>query len=124
MNRPGLVTIAQRTVSLPDPQDCTDNADSLALLEALFDALTARAIGGAVIDVWWNGARTLPPGGEGPERWPSRYRYDQLDNVGMTPHSSSLTEAADARAAAQAAANLDALALGLPLQNVVRNATR
>ena len=36
------VTIALRSVTLPDPQDCTDNAESLALLEALFDALVRR----------------------------------------------------------------------------------
>ena len=42
MEMPDLVTIAQRSVLIPDPQDCTDNADSLALLEALFDALVRR----------------------------------------------------------------------------------
>jgi peptide/nickel transport system substrate-binding protein len=42
MDKDGHITIAQRTVSLPDPQDCTDNADSLALLDALFDALVRR----------------------------------------------------------------------------------
>jgi peptide/nickel transport system substrate-binding protein len=46
MNSREPVTIAQRTVSLPDPQDCTDNADSLALLEALFDALVRRGMDG------------------------------------------------------------------------------
>lgn len=46
MTRPERVTIAQRSVTLPDPQACTDNADSLALLEALFDALVRRGVDG------------------------------------------------------------------------------
>lgn len=47
MTTPPL-TIAQRSVTLPDPQDCTDNADSLALLEALFDALVRRDADGGM----------------------------------------------------------------------------
>lgn len=38
----GEITIAQARVALRDPQDCTDQADDLALLEALFDALVRR----------------------------------------------------------------------------------
>jgi peptide/nickel transport system substrate-binding protein len=36
------VTILQSRIELVDPQDCTDNSDTLALLEALFDALVRR----------------------------------------------------------------------------------
>jgi peptide/nickel transport system substrate-binding protein len=36
------ITILQTRVAMPDPQDCTDNADTLALLEAVFDALIRR----------------------------------------------------------------------------------
>ena len=36
------VVIAQQKVALRDPQDCTDQADDLALLEAMFDALVRR----------------------------------------------------------------------------------
>lgn len=46
MSRSTPVTIVQRRVALQDPQDCTDNADTLALFEALFDALVRRKAGG------------------------------------------------------------------------------
>lgn len=36
------ITVLQRQVALRDPQDCTDQADDLALLEALFDPLVRR----------------------------------------------------------------------------------
>ena len=36
------IVILQRQVALRDPQDCTDQADDLALLEALFDPLVRR----------------------------------------------------------------------------------
>jgi len=41
-----LTTILQARVALPDPHDCTDNADTLALLEAVFDALVRRGADG------------------------------------------------------------------------------
>ena len=50
------ITILQARVALPDPQDCTDNADTLALLEAVFDALVKRGSDGrfhpAVAESW------------------------------------------------------------------------
>lgn len=50
------ITILQARVTLPDPQDCTDNADTLALLEAVFDALVKRGSDGrfhpAVAESW------------------------------------------------------------------------
>lgn len=44
MARPTV--IAQQRVALRDPQDCTDQADDLALLEAVFDALVRRDVEG------------------------------------------------------------------------------
>mmetsp|Transcript_16777 Transcript_16777/g.41300 ORF Transcript_16777/g.41300 Transcript_16777/m.41300 type:complete len:364 (-) Transcript_16777:262-1353(-) len=92
--------------------------------EALYNALKARAISGAVLDVWWNYHAWEKAGEYGPSSWPSSYRFDLLDNVVMTPHSSSYTTESRQTAAKEIAENLDALALGKPLQNVVRNATR
>jgi peptide/nickel transport system substrate-binding protein len=50
------ITILQARVALPDPHDCTDNADTLALLEAVFDALVRRGADGrfrpAVAESW------------------------------------------------------------------------
>ncbi len=39
---PSVLTIAQTRAALFDPQDCTDSADSLALLDAVFDPLVRR----------------------------------------------------------------------------------
>jgi peptide/nickel transport system substrate-binding protein len=49
-------TILQARVEMPDPHDCTDNADTLALLGAVFDALVRRGADGrfhpAVAESW------------------------------------------------------------------------
>ena len=39
------LTIAQARIGLFDPQDCTDSADALALLDAVFDPLVRRTSG-------------------------------------------------------------------------------
>ena len=50
------ITIVQRSVHIPDPHDCTDNADARALLESVFDALVRRGPDGrfrpAVAEHW------------------------------------------------------------------------
>ena len=88
--------------------------------KSLFEALHSGAIGGAVLDVWWNDIFRLPPGGVGPKSWPSQFRFDQLPNVIMSPHESGDTNEAFVTAAKTIATNLDSLALGRPLENVVR----
>lgn len=49
-------TILQSRVEIPDPHDCTDNADTLSLLGAIFDALIRRGADGrfhpAVAESW------------------------------------------------------------------------
>jgi phosphoglycerate dehydrogenase-like enzyme len=98
--------------------------------DALWDALQptaapggGSAIGGAVLDVWWNSVFRLEAGGVGPENWPSAHRFDELPNVIVTPHSSSSTPQSTVYSAACVAANLDHFALGQPLENVIRNAS-
>jgi len=86
----------------------------------LYHALAAPTIGGAVLDVWWHSIFELPAGGVGPAAWPSSYRFDQLPNVLMSAHSSGMTDEAHDEAIREVAANLDNLALGRPLENVVR----
>jgi phosphoglycerate dehydrogenase-like enzyme len=81
--------------------------------EALFGALQDRSIAGAGIDVWWD----APAGGGMP---PTRYDFASLDNVVLTPHYSGHALVTFQRRAADIAANLDRLADGIPLTNVVR----
>ncbi len=51
--------------------------------DALYEALAARRIGGAVIDTWYN---------YGGDAWPCNRPFQDLDNVIVTPHRSATTE--------------------------------
>lgn len=81
----------------------------------LFAALKEKRIAGAVLDVWW---RYPSPADPAPR--PSAYPFHELDNVLLTPHASAWTEGLFRRRGAQIARNLDALATGRPLINLVR----
>jgi phosphoglycerate dehydrogenase-like enzyme len=81
--------------------------------EALFTALSIGQIGGAVIDVWYT-----YPTPEDPCCAPSRFPFEDLDNVIMTPHFSARTAPMRARRLRSVCANLNRLARGEPLQNV------
>lgn len=79
--------------------------------EALYTALAERRIGGAVIDVWFK-----YPSRKDPLPAPSRFRFQDLDNVLMTPHNSARTEETATRRWRSVAANLDRLARGEALR--------
>ncbi len=53
----------------------------------LYDALKSERIGGAVLDTWYH-----YPKSDDPTVKPSRYPFETLDNVIMTPHCSGWTE--------------------------------
>lgn len=84
---------------------------------ALFAALQSHRLAGAALDVWYqypaDGAQTMLP---------ATLPFHELDNVLMTPHLSAWTEAMIERRWQKIAANLDALATGRPLENVVHAA--
>jgi phosphoglycerate dehydrogenase-like enzyme len=87
--------------------------------EALYNALATKQIGGAVIDVWYqypNAEDRNPP--------PSRFPFQDLDNLIMTPHNSGWTQEQIDRRWRFVASNLDRLARGEPLLNVVFEGTR
>jgi phosphoglycerate dehydrogenase-like enzyme len=82
--------------------------------DALYDALRSRKIAGAALDVWYRYPSKLE------ERLlPASRPFHELENVLMTPHLSAWTEAMIERRWRVIAANLDALAEGRPLKNVV-----
>jgi phosphoglycerate dehydrogenase-like enzyme len=85
---------------------------------ALYAVLRDRRIGGAVIDTWYR-----YPSAETKQCEPSRFPFHELDNVIMTPHASGWTDQLIYRRNRVIANNLDRLARGEPLINVVRNAT-
>lgn len=51
--------------------------------DALFDALSAKRIGGAIIDTWYN---------YGADTWPCNKPFQDLDNVLLSAHRSAVTE--------------------------------
>jgi phosphoglycerate dehydrogenase-like enzyme len=82
---------------------------------ALYGALKSKRIGGAVIDTWYH----YPKQGEntGP---PAKLPFHELDNVIMTPHASGWTHNLTVRRCRGIADNLNRLARGEPLMNVVK----
>ena len=81
---------------------------------ALFEALQTRRIGGAVIDVWYQYPRENEPNVR-----PSRFPFEELDNLIMTPHASAWSDGLLPRRWSHIAHNLDRLARGEPLLNIV-----
>lgn len=81
---------------------------------SLYAALASRRIRGASVDVWYEYPKTPAD-----RILPSRFPFHELDNVVMTPHASGHTEEAVDRRFRQVARNLDALARGERLENVV-----
>jgi phosphoglycerate dehydrogenase-like enzyme len=85
--------------------------------DALYEALSQRRIGGAVLDTWYR----YPEPGEAAVR-PSRHPFHELDNVIMTPHCSGWTEGLMERRFAVIADNIERLRDGRPLVNQVHPA--
>ncbi len=82
--------------------------------QALFDALTERRIGGAVIDTWYNYPATF-----GETARPSGLPFEILDNVVMTPHMSGWTRGTIERRQRTMAENINRLVKGHELLNKV-----
>lgn len=82
---------------------------------ALFEACRDKRIGGAAIDTWFK----YPAEGQLVSE-PSNLPFRDLENVIMTPHASGWTEGLRPRRCRIIAENLDRLARGEPLVNVVR----
>ena len=82
--------------------------------QALYDALAQRRIGGAIIDTWYT-----YPSPDAPVTYPSRLPFHTLRNVVLTPHMSGWTEGTVRRRQQTIAANINRLARGAPLANVL-----
>jgi phosphoglycerate dehydrogenase-like enzyme len=82
---------------------------------ALYEALRDQRLRSAAIDVWYQYPK------DGIPRMPSRFPFEKLDNVILTPHCSAWTERVVALRFRDIAANIDRLVAGEPLVNVVRS---
>ena len=81
---------------------------------ALYTSLHDRRIAGAAIDVWYR-----YPEREGDVVHPSRHPFQDLDNVLMSPHASGRSHRARLLRWQFVAEQLERLARGEPLENVV-----
>ncbi len=108
--------IDARRLSLMRPTALLINIGRAAIVEeeALYRALSGNRLGGAALDVWW---RHWDPAH--PDRRPSRYPFEDLPNVLMTPHCSGFTEGTAERRWGQLAGNLDRFIRGEELANIV-----
>ena len=86
--------------------------------EDLYLALKEKRIGGAMIDVWYD-----YPDDDPDVDWPSKFPFQDLDNIRMTPHSSGWSEALIERRWQTVADNLNRLARGEALDNLVFEGT-
>lgn len=85
---------------------------------ALFDALSNRRIGGAVLDVWYN--YQMP---DAPPVWPSNRPFQDLDNVILSAHRSASTEEMHERRWKFVADNCARVGRGETPENVVFTGT-
>ena len=80
---------------------------------ALYAALADQRIRGGILDVWY-----VYPSKADPNPWPSRFPFQKLDNVILSPHNSAWTEEMSTRRWTFVAKQLDRFARGEPLLNV------
>lgn len=84
--------------------------------QALYETLRDKRIAGAVLDVWYQ----YPKQGAAPVAAPSRFPFLQLDNVLASPHCSCWSEEHLVRRWRFIARQLDRVARGEPVENVIR----
>jgi phosphoglycerate dehydrogenase-like enzyme len=83
--------------------------------EALYQALESSRIAGAAIDVWYQ-----YPASKDERRPPSQFPFEKLPNVLMTPHNCGWTDRTLEGRVIDVAENINRLAEGRPLINVLR----
>ena len=87
--------------------------------KALYEALSEKRIGGAVIDVWYN---YMKPGE--PEPWPANYPFEKLDNLIASAHECGWTLEQVARRWDFVVSNIERAVRGEELKNVVFTGTQ
>lgn len=109
----GMIGMAQLRALGPQGVLINVGRGPLVVEGALYEALSARAIAAAAVDVWYR-----YPGTDGTAA-PSELPFDKLPNVLMTPHSSGVTENTFVGRVDDIAANIGRLSRGEPLKNLV-----
>ena len=111
----GLVGAAELGAMRPDAVIINVGRGPVIDEAALYDALSKQRIGGAVIDTWYQ-----YPSAAQPQTLPSALPFHTLPNLVMTPHMSGWTAGTIRRRRDQIARNVNLLARGETLENLVR----
>lgn len=82
--------------------------------QALYDALKARRIRGAIVDTWYAYPTPSSPVGA-----PSRLPFEALDNLVMTPHAAGWTDLLETRRIDTVVSNVQRYVRGEALRDVV-----
>jgi phosphoglycerate dehydrogenase-like enzyme len=108
--------LGERELALMRPNAILVNVARAEIVdeEALFQALAARRIAGAALDVWYRYPKEPGP------TLPARRPFHELDNVLMTPHVSGWTEGMLEARATLIARNIERTARGEPPLNLIR----
>ena len=109
----GMIGTEQLRALGPDGVLINVGRGPLVAERPLYEALSARTIAGAAIDVWYQ-----YPDADGNVS-PSELPFGKLPNILMTPHSSGVTESTFVGRVDDIAANIGRLSRGEPLQNLV-----
>jgi len=109
----GMIGTAQFEKMKPDAVICNVGRGEVVDEAALYTALASNRIRGGIIDVWY-----IYPSKDDPNPWPSRFAFQKLDNVILSPHNSAWTQEMADRRWSFVAAQLDRFARGEPLENV------
>ena len=87
--------------------------------KALYEALSNRTIGGAILDVWWH-----YPKSDSDQPEPADYPFASMPNVRSTAHSSAWTKYLPERRYRLIAQNINNMIKGEPLINIVQRPKR
>ena len=109
----GMIAAPQFAQMKDDAVICNVGRGEVIDETALYEALVSRRIRGGIIDVWYD-----YPSKTTPNPWPSKFPFQKLDNVIMSPHNSAWTEPMGQRRWSFVAANLDRFARGEALENI------
>ncbi len=117
-NTTGIVGVAELAAMRPGAVIINVGRGPVIDEQALFDALAQQRIAGAIIDTWYQ-----YPTSEHREIAPSKLPFATLSNLTMTPHMSGWTHEMLKRRQATLADNINRLAEGRELLNVLRPAS-
>jgi phosphoglycerate dehydrogenase-like enzyme len=111
----GIVSADAFAAMRPDAVVVNVGRGPLIDQQAMFDALSNRRIGGAIIDTWYQ-----YPTATQKNALPSTLPFHTLDNILMTPHMSGWTRGTIERRQRTMAGNIRKRFAGEPCENVVR----